>query len=257
MQCGCATWRLPQKEERMIILEGALSVKAAVEAGARTIQSIWMDEAKESKDFDYIKRIVKQRGVKLLMKPKAEIDEQATGKTHGGIIAFASPRKIEDVQYLLKKKPWFVVMIEGVEDPFNLGQMIRTAYASGANAIILSKRDWSQAEVTLMKSSAGAYDRIMIIQLDKLEEDLALIKNQGYNIVVTHREETSMDFMDYDYPFPMVLAFGGELRGLSRSVLQARDVSLKINYPTQTKLALNAVSASAIICFEVYRKRKP
>ena len=241
----------------MIILEGALSVKAAVESGARTIQSIWMDEAKESKDFDYIKRIVKQRNIKLLMKPKAEIDENATGKTHGGIIAFTSPRKIEDVQYLLKKKPWFVVMIEGVEDPFNLGQMIRTAYASGANAIILSKRDWSLAEPTLMKSSAGAYDRIMIVQLDKLEEDLALIKSQGYSIVVTHREETSMDFMDYDYPFPMVLAFGGELRGLSRAVLQARDVSLKINYPTQTKLALNAVSASAIICFEVYRKRKP
>jgi len=138
-----------------------------------------------------------------------------------------------------------------------LGQMIRTAYASGANAIILSKRDWSLAEPTLMKSSAGAYDRIMIVQLDKLEEDLALIKSQGYSIVVTHREETSMDFMEYDYPFPMVLAFGGEFRGLSRAVLQARDVSLKINYPKQTKLALNAVSASAIICFEVYRKRKP
>ena len=241
----------------MIILEGALSVKAAVESGARTIQSIWMDEAKESKDFDYIKRIVKQRSIKLLMKSKADIDAQAVGKTHGGIIAFTSPRKIENVDVLIKKKPWFVVMIEGVEDPFNLGQMIRTAYASGANAIILSKRDWSQAEATLMKSSAGAFDRIMIIQLDKLEEDLALIKSKGYTIVVTHREETSMDFMDYDYPFPMVLAFGGELRGLSRAVLQARDVSLKINYPTQTKLALNAVSACAILCFEVYRKRKP
>lgn len=241
----------------MIILEGALSVKAAVESRARSIQTIWMDEAKESKDFDYIKRIVKQRGLKLLMKPKAEIDAQATGKTHGGIIAFTAPRKIEDVQYLVKKRPWFVVMIEGVEDPFNLGQMIRTAYASGANAIILSKRDWSQAEATLMKSSAGCYDRITIVQLDKLEDDLAIIKGLGYNVVVTHREESSMDFMDYEYPFPMVLAFGGELRGLSKAVLEARDVSLKINYPTQTKVALNAVSASAILCFEVYRKRKP
>ena len=65
----------------ILLLEGALSVKAAVESGARTIQSIWMDEAKESKDFDYIKRIVKQRNIKLLMKPKAEIDENADRKS--------------------------------------------------------------------------------------------------------------------------------------------------------------------------------
>jgi 23S rRNA (guanosine2251-2'-O)-methyltransferase len=240
----------------MIILEGALSVKAAIESKQRKIHYIWMDKTKESKDFDYIKRISKEKDVKIQYKTKEEIDEKASGKTHGGLIAFCEPRVIHDVSYLLKNKAWFVVLIEGVEDPFNLGQMIRTAYASGATAVILSKRDWSSSEVTLMKSSAGCYDRMQIITLNNLDEDMKALKEKGYHIAITHREDTSVDFIDYDYPFPLLLAFGGELRGLSRSVIQARDVSLKINYPTQTKVALNAVSACAIVCFEVYRKRK-
>jgi len=240
----------------MIILEGALSIKAAIESNQRKIHYVWMDSTKESKDFDYIKRISKEKGVKILFKPKAEIDENAVGKTHGGIIAFTDPRVIQDVSFLLKNKSWFVVLIEGVEDPFNLGQMIRTAYASGATSVILSKRDWSTSEVTLMKSSAGCYDRLQIITLNNLEEDMQALKEKGYHIAITHREDTSIDFVDYDYPFPLILAFGGELRGLSRSVIQAREASLKINYPTQTKVALNAVSACAIVCFEVYRKRQ-
>ncbi len=240
----------------MIILEGALSIKAAIESNQRKIHYVWMDSTKESKDFDYIKRISKEKSVKIIFKPKAEIDEKAVGKTHGGIIAFTDPRVIQDVSYLLKNKSWFVVLIEGVEDPFNLGQMIRTAYASGATSVILSKRDWSTSEVTLMKSSAGCYDRLQIITLNNLEEDMQALKEKGYHIAITHREDTSVDFTDYDYPFPLILAFGGELRGLSRSVIQAREASLKINYPTQTKVALNAVSACAIVCFEVYRKRK-
>lgn len=240
----------------MVILEGALSVKAALESQKRSIESVWIDAAKESRDITYIEGLCKKTKTRLYKVEAEKIMAKASGKTHGGILAVCESRKLLSIQDLMGAKPGWIVLIEGVEDPFNLGQMIRTAYAAGAKGLILSARDWSMAESTLMKSSAGTFDRMDIATSLDLVSDLKALKEQHYKLVIGYRDEASVDYLKMIYPPKLVLAIGGEIRGLSRPVIDAADAKVVIRYPGETKVALNAVSACAVLCFEVVRQRQ-
>ena len=144
----------------------------------------------------------------------------------------------------------WLVLIEGIVDRFYLGQMIRTAYASGAQAILLNDRDWSSVESTLLKSSAGAFDRINIVLMKDVVNDLSLLRKSGFKLVSALRNENSISHQKLVFPKQSILAIGGELRGLSRAVKDASDISVEIKYPNAAKVALNAVSACAILCFK-------
>lgn len=239
----------------MILIEGALALKAALQGKNRQIAAVYIDQKKDSRDIDYILGLCSRSGVRVERVSPETIALQAKGKTHGGILAVASERRYQSVEELAKIPSGWLLLIEGVEDPFNLGQMIRTAYAAGASGILLSARDWSSAEATLLKSSAGAYDRIAIALLADPQKDLAHFKAQGYQLAIGYRDDTSLDYRDYGYPDPMILAVGGELRGLSKPVIAAADAKIVIRYPNEAKVALNAVSACAVLCFEITRKR--
>lgn len=106
-----------------------------------------------------------------------------------------------------------------------------------------------------MKSSAGTFDELPIIQSDNLAETLATLKNSGVKIVSALRTPFSQPMTKADLTCGLLLCIGGELRGLSRAVVDATDLSIVIPYPTTTKVALNAVSATAVLAFEVVRQR--
>jgi 23S rRNA (guanosine2251-2'-O)-methyltransferase len=145
-----------------------------------------------------------------------------------------------------------VVLLEGIEDPFNLGQMMRTIYVAGFDGVILSERDWSHVETTLLKSSAGAFERLMMVKMD--DKLLPSLKQAGFTLAITDRSDNACSYQNYHYPTPLILAIGGERRGLSKSVIQAADVALRIDYPSHVKLALSAVSACALLVFEAQRQ---
>lgn len=240
-----------------MIIEGAISVKAALEGKVRPIKTIYIDAAKESRDIDYIIRLCKFQKRTLRRVPAKDIEALTTGKSHGGIIADVQTRRYQRLENF-KDLGW-VVLIEGVEDPFNLGQMIRTAYAAGAQGVLLNHRDLAQVEPTLLKSSGGTFDRFPIVLSQDLKADLVELKSTGYQLVMGMRQDSSLDYRSFNYPSRLILAIGGELRGLSRAVKEEADASIVIRYPGETKVALNAVSACAVLCFEVsyQRQQKP
>lgn len=240
-----------------MIIEGAISVKAAIEGRNRRIEWIAIEEGKESNDIRYIERIAQRSRLKLKRVSAEELSTHTSGKTHGGLIASVSARRYQTLQELAQGD--WVVLVEGVEDPFNLGQMIRTAYAAGASGILLNHRQLEHVEPVLLKSSAGAYDRCPIVLSETLSEDLKRMQAQGFKLVMGMRQDSSVDYRLFSYPDKLILAIGGEMRGLSRGVKDAADASVIISYPNQTKVALSAVSACAVLCFEVasQRTRKP
>lgn len=232
----------------MIQIEGALSVKAAIESGKRKIEKVLIHKDKDSKDINYILHICAKHKISVERCDTSVLETYKPSKTFGGILALSEDRiyqKIDD----LKDYDW-IVLIEGIEDPFNLGQMIRTAYASGAHAILLNNRDWTKAESTLLKSSAGAYDRIDIVLVNDFKNDLAYLKQNGFKLVSALRNKDSVSHEQLVYPIKSILAIGGEMRGLSKSVIEASDIAVEIKYPHSTKVALNAVSACAILTFK-------
>jgi len=238
-----------------LCFEGALSVKSVIAHRARTVSEVWIDKAKDTKDIDYIINRCKTRHITVKRMDAEVIAKKTKGKTHGGIIAFASSRTYDKLEDLHLPEAPFLALIEGVEDPFNLGYCIRTLRAAGCDGIILAKRDWTSAEETLMKSSAGTFDELPIIQSDNLAETLATLKNSGVKIVSALRTPFSQPMTKADLTCGLLLCIGGELRGLSRAVVDATDLSIVIPYPTTTKVALNAVSATAVLAFEVVRQR--
>jgi len=241
----------------MIFLEGALSIKAAIKYHRRKVDVVYLDESKKpSKDLKYIEGLCLREGVLFKRIPKETLQAMTVGKTHGGLIAEAENRSVSSLESVLKKEKGFILLLEGIEDPFNLGQIFRTAAIAGVDAILMGKRDLESSQVTLMKSSAGLFDAIELVMVDDLSEAIETIKKHNYIFAVTYRNESSIDYLDFDFTQNILLGIGGEMRGLSSVVLDKMDKAVMISYPNEIKVALNAVSATAVLCFEIVRQRR-
>lgn len=241
----------------MITLEGALSIKAALKYHRRKVEVVYLDETKkDTKDLSYIEGLCLREGVFFKRLPKEELQAMTTGHTHGGLIAMVEDRQYSTLDSVMKKDRGFILVLEGIEDPFNLGQIFRTAAIAGVDAILMSKRDLESSQATLMKSSAGLFDAIDLVMVEDLTLAIDSLKKNKYIFAVTYRNETSIDYLDFDFKQNILLGIGGEMRGLSSSVMAKMDKAVMISYPTDLKVALNAVSASAVLCFEVVRQRR-
>lgn len=109
--------------------------------------------------------------------PREEIDALAQGKTHGGLLAVCSEREYQNLEDIVQKPDLFLALIEGVEDPFNFGYILRTLYAAGCDGVIIPPRNWTSAADVVTKSSAGASEYINLFLAENMEETLQLLKN--------------------------------------------------------------------------------
>ena len=139
-----------------MLLEGNVSVKAAILGNHRKVEKLYYDKHKNDKDLNFILHRAKEKGIPCMPLEREEINAMATGRTHGGLVADASSRVYQELSECMHGKTPFLVLLEGVEDPFNLGYIIRTLYSAGCDGLILPRHDWASAESTIVKSSAGA-----------------------------------------------------------------------------------------------------
>ncbi|MEG1732809.1 MAG: RNA methyltransferase substrate-binding domain-containing protein [Longicatena sp.] len=138
------------------IVEGNISVKAALLANKRPIEKIIVDEKKRDKDTSYILRKAKELGVLIESVDRTIIDSLAQGKTHGGLLAVCGEREFQSLNDVIKKEDVFLALVEGIEDPFNFGYVLRSLYAAGCDGVIIPPRNWTSAASVVTKSSAGA-----------------------------------------------------------------------------------------------------
>ena len=236
-----------------MIIEGNISVKAALENNKREIEEVIVNKDKDDRDTSYILRLAKERNIKITKTSREEIDAVASGKTHGGLIAKVTNRNYESLEDILEIDKPFITLVEGVEDPFNLGYILRTLYSSGSDALILKERSWGDSESVILKSSAGAFEHMNIIMSNDIARDINKIKENGIKTVCANRKDAKV-YTEADLSRPLLLALGGEMRGLSRDVLNLMDESIYIPYKNDFKPALNAASAMAVLAFEVFNQ---
>lgn len=238
-----------------MILEGNVSVKAAVLGGKRNVTKIMADRLKHDKDTSFILHQAENRGILIERRSREEIDAIASGRTHGGLIAEASERTYQKTEEVLQKKDPFFAIVEGVEDPFNLGYVIRSLYSAGCDGLFLDQRNWQNAESVILKSSAGAFEYLDIIMSEDLCADIRKMKQKGIRTYAAMRKD-AVEYFDADLKRPLLVAIGGEMRGLSSSVRREIETNIYIPYANDFRNALNASGAVAAIAFEVMRQNR-
>lgn len=250
-----------------LIFEGMTSIRAviaAIEAGKsdRKIVRALVSESRQTaraKELSYIKAMSYKYDFPIVTVSDDEINALALGASHGGLLLEATARTIpkltEDALAAYPADKRFFVMIEGIEDPYNFGYALRSLYAAGADAVILSPRNWMSAAGIVCRASAGASEACDTYVCTSCADCANIMKSLGVKIVCADMKN-SVSIYDADLKKPLFLAVGGERRGLSRELLDAADAIVRLDYGRDFPAALSAASAAAVAGFEVLRQNR-
>ncbi|MBQ7364788.1 MAG: RNA methyltransferase, partial [Clostridia bacterium] len=197
----------------------------------------------------YIRAMGLEYGFPVEETDSETIAAYAVGSSHGGILTFCTDRTLPALTEI-GKQDGFYVMLNGIEDPYNFGYALRSLYASGADGVILSKRNWMTAAGVVSRASAGASEQMPLYVAENEAEVIRVFHGKGYRIVSADLEN-SKPMKDADLRRPLLLAIGGEKRGLSKELLSVSDEIVRIDYGREFKESLSAASAAAILSFAV------
>ncbi len=233
-----------------MIIEGAISVKAAISGRKRKVEAVYIDKDKRTKDFNYIRKLCSLNNIVLNEIDREDFNEFNVGKSFGGIIGFVGDRLSDNFD------DGDIFYIDGIEDPFNLGYIIRTLYALGVNNVLLARRDYSSFDGQMLKSSAGALDLINVMYTDDDYFTIKSYKDAGYHLYSLYRGEGSKDIFEEKFSNRCLFMLGGEKRGISSKLLALSDTYLYIPYGNDFKNSLNAASAASVVATLLYGQRK-
>jgi len=238
-------------------LEGRASVLAALEARGRAVHEVLVARESKPEKVREVLEAAARRGVPVRRVALEEIGKLAHGRTHGGVIAVCSPRAPttpEGLMELLRglKEPPLLLLLDGVDDPRNLGMCLRTAEALGAHAVLVRKRAWDFDPVEVARPSSGAFERLPLVLFDgpKLIEDL-----RGAGVVpIACLAGAVRTMYETDLGGPVALVVGGEKRGISAAMRALCAKRLAI--PSKPGAAsLSLTHAAAVVLAEAMRQR--
>lgn len=237
------------------ILEGKLSIEAAIKGKSRRISRIYIDKDKKNRDVKIFEKKISNTGIKVKRVKREEIDEMAQGKTHGGIIAKAGDKRFVSLEDLIKgKENPFVVMLDGIEDPYNFGYAVRSLYLAGVDGVVVNPRNWMEATSVVAKASAGTTELMPMAVAEDIEKAAQFFKDKGMTLACTSNRN-SISLYEADLTVPMFLLIGGEKRGVTRSFLEKSDTIIQIPYGRKGSISLAATSATSVIAFEMMRQK--
>ena len=239
-----------------MVVEGHVSVEATLKAEVRPVHRIWATRPGDRR-FGRLRALARERGVLIDPVAAEAIDELASGRTHGGVIALVGPRRERSVGTLLAEagEGSLIVMLDGIEDPFNFGQAVRALYAAGVNGLVV-RRSWETAVGTVTRASAGASELIPSARAASADEAAAACKLVGMRIACAVSSDDAVELSETDLTGGLFVLIGGERRGVTRSFIDQADLRVRIGYGRQHAPELGAATSAAIIGFEALRQRR-
>lgn len=246
----CYNWL--KRKTMEFLFEGAISVKACILSGKRKVNRVLVDKDKYDRNLSFILRQAENRGIQVQKVSRSEIDALASGSTHGGIVCYAEEREYVQPEDLKGRK--FLAILEGIEDPFNFGYCLRSLMAAGCEGVLVNQRNWFESAGVIAKSSAGASEYMDVCPVEDWTAALSTLKEE-YVILAAQRKD-AIDLYDADLRRPLILAIGGEKRGLSNAVNNMADQNIFIPYANDFRNALNASSAVSVMAFEILRQNR-
>jgi 23S rRNA (guanosine2251-2'-O)-methyltransferase len=246
-----------EKEEYNDQVEGRNAVLELLESG-RDINKILVANGEKHGSIYKILAIAKERKIIVNEIEKNKLNQIAQTPNNQGVIAIVPPYdycEVEDILDEAKRRNEmpFILILDGIEDPHNLGSIIRTAETAGVHGIIIPKRRAASVNSTVSKVSAGAVEYMKIARVNNINETIRYLKEQDVWICGTDMD-TNTIYTNQDYKMPIAIVIGSEGFGMSRLVKENCDFLVKI--PMKGKItSLNASVSAGIIMYEVVRKR--
>ena len=213
------------------------------------VEKIFLQENFNDKE---IISLIENSKIVVFYKKKREIDNLCSG-VHQGILLFIPDYQYSNINTFLNKNEEKVVILDHIEDPHNLGAIIRTCEAAGIKSVIIPKDRQVQVNATVMKTSVGTLDNVNIVQVTNLSNTIDKLKENGYWIVGTALKD-SVDYRDIDYTGKIALIVGNEGTGISNLVMKKCDFIASI--PMKGEIdSLNASVAAGVLAYEIVRQR--
>jgi 23S rRNA (guanosine2251-2'-O)-methyltransferase len=237
-------------------LEGRNPVLEALKAGT-TINKLIIQKGEKHGSILKIMAIAKERGIPLQEIDKKDMDSMSKTYGHQGVIALISEYKYYEVDEILdiareKGDLPFIVILDKIEDPHNLGSIIRTSNAAGVHGVVIPRRRSVSVTPVVAKSSAGAVEYVPVAREVNLSRTVDMLKEKGLWIAGADMEGASI--YESDLTGPLALVIGSEGKGISRLLKEKCDFLVSI--PMVGRItSLNAATAGAIIIYEIFRQR--
>ena len=238
-------------------VEGRNSVLELLESG-KDINKIFITKGEKHGSINKIIAIAKERRIIIVEKDKRQMEQMAQNENYQGVIAIVPPFEYCEIDNILqtakeKNEEPFVLILDGIEDPHNLGSIIRTAETAGVHGIIIPKRRAASVNSTVNKVSAGAVEYMKIARVTNISDSINELKEKGLWICGTDIS-TDTYYYNQDYRGAIGIVIGNEGKGISDKVKKNCDFLVKI--PMKGKVtSLNASVSTGIVVYEAMKQR--
>jgi len=235
-------------------LLGIHAVEEALAAG-RPLDRIVIARGRHGERMEEIVRRARSRGVPVRFEDRPQLDRLAGSREHQGVVAVAAARSAVELEDLLAQESSrpLLILLDGVEDPQNLGAIVRTSLAAGADGVVIPERRAAGLTETVSRASAGAIEHLPVARVKNLARAMEELKEAGYWLVGLD-EAAPKKYTEADFKGPTAIIFGGEGRGLHE--LTRKRCDFLVSIPTTGPVrSLNVSVAAGIVLFEVVRQR--
>jgi 23S rRNA (guanosine2251-2'-O)-methyltransferase len=242
-------------------LTGIHAVREALEAG-RAFDRIVIARGRQDTRVEEIVKLARERNISVRFEERGQLDRLADSKDHQGVVALAAARAaatLDDILAAANAGPGrgakgLIVLLDGVEDPHNLGAVIRTALAAGAHGVVIPERRAAGLTDTVARASAGALSHLPVAKVTNLVRSMEELKEAGYWLIGLD-EGAPQSYTEADYTSPVGIVLGGEGQGLHELTRKRCDfvVSLPAVGPVKS---LNVSVAAGVVLFEALRQRR-
>ena len=238
-------------------IEGRNSVLELLESG-KDVNKIFVTRGEKHGSINKILGIAKERKIIVVEKDKKQMDEMAQEENYQGVIAIVPPFEYVEISDILevakeRNEDPFVIVLDGIEDPHNLGSIIRTAETAGLHGVIIPKRRAVSVNSTVNKASAGAVEHMKIARVTNISDAIEELKQAGLWVCGT-AVDTNKYYYNQDLTGPLAIVIGNEGKGIGEKVKKNCDFLVKI--PMKGKVqSLNASVSTGIVVYEAVKQR--
>ena len=221
------------------------------------VNRVFIQEGTSGRDAAKVIELAREKGIQVQTVPKTKIEDLVGNTVHQGLVASIAAYEYADLEDVFKKaeekgEDPFIVILDGVEDPHNLGSILRTADATGVHGIIIPKRRSASLTATVAKASTGAIEHVPVVRVTNLTQTIEQLKARGIWVFGTDMNGT--DYRKWNTRGPLAIVMGNEGKGVSRIVKESVDEMVTIPMVGHVQ-SLNASVASALMMYEVFRNR--
>jgi 23S rRNA (guanosine2251-2'-O)-methyltransferase len=232
---------------------GVHAVYEALASHRPPIERIHLARHAHSPKLKEILQLAQERNIPVRRDDRVVLDHLAPGAVHQGIVAISAALSYADFDALFRAPTPLIVVLDGVEDPQNLGAVLRTAEACGASGLVVPERHSAPLSPAAVKASAGAAAYVPVIRVRNLVNAIEDMKRRGVWVIGVDASATPA-WTGFDYTGPVAVVLGGEHRGLRRLVREHCDTLVRL--PMLGKIAsLNVSVAAGVVLYEVVRQR--